>query len=109
MYGFKSCNRCKGLSKIQAFNLREPLCNKSCLVSYHISLVILFVAEHSLGAYDSCILGALFKCPNLIAGEVVQFLMHGIHPIRILESFIYTFRLNARNKRVMFGKISKFL
>src|SRR5688572_7684694 len=44
--------------------------------------------------------------PYLIPREVVEFLLHCQHPIRILKCFLYPVWLNRGNKRVMFTKVS---
>src|SRR6187455_1696022 len=44
--------------------------------------------------------------PYLIPREVVEFLLHRQHPIRILKRFLYLVWLNRGNKRVMFTKMS---
>src|SRR6187455_2227631 len=43
--------------------------------------------------------------PYLIPREVVEFLLHRQHPIRILKRFLYLMWLNRGNKRVMFTKM----
>jgi hypothetical protein len=44
--------------------------------------------------------------PYLIPHEVVEFLLHWQHLIRILKCFLYPVWLNGGNKRVMFTKMS---
>ena len=104
MDSFKSCNGGECLSEVQPFNLSEALSHKSCLVSNHHSMLILFVAEDPLGADDVLVLRMFFKNPNFIASEVVELFLYGHHPIRVLKSFIYICGFQARNKRVMFTK-----
>jgi hypothetical protein len=55
--------------------MREPLCNKHCLVTHSDTLIICLVIEHPLCSNYPCILGLLFKCPNFIGGEVVKLFM----------------------------------
>jgi hypothetical protein len=44
--------------------------------------------------------------PYLIPREVVEFLLHRQHPIRIFKCILYPVWLNSGNKRVMFIKMS---
>ena len=52
------------------------------------ALIILLVSEDPLCSNHSCIFGSLFKCPHLVAREVVQLLLHGNDPILITKSFL---------------------
>ena len=101
---FKSCNRSKSFTKIQTFDLREPFCHKSCFVAYHHPMLILLVSKNPLSADDVLVFRRSFEDPNFIAGEVVQFFLHGHHPIRVLKCFLYASGFNTRNKRVIFAK-----
>jgi hypothetical protein len=47
------------------------------------------------------------KAPHFISLEVVELLLHGQHPVRILQGFFYPERLNRRDKGVMLTKISQ--
>ena len=64
---FKSCNRSKGFTKIQSFDLRKPFCHKSCLVAYHHPMFILLVSKDPLGADDVLVFRRSFEDPNFIA------------------------------------------
>src|SRR6185295_1863518 len=106
---FKSCDRSKGFTKIQTFDLRKPFCHKSCFVAYHHPMFILLVSKDPLGADDVLVFRRSFEDPNFIAGEVVQLILHGHHPIRVLKRFLYASGFNTRNKRVIFAKRSMFI
>src|SRR3954465_15559031 len=54
--GLKASHGCICLSIINAFNLREPLCNQSFLVLYNNSMLILLVLEYPLGAYNIAVI-----------------------------------------------------
>ena len=88
-YSFQSCDWSKSFIKIQTFDLRKPFCHKSCFVAYHYPMFILLVPEDPLSANYILVFRRSFKDPNFIAGEVVQFLLHGHHPIRVLKRFLY--------------------
>src|SRR6185437_12166239 len=103
-YSFKSCDGSKSFTKIQTFVLRKPFCHKSCFIAYHHPMFILLVSEDPLSADDVLVFWRSFEDPNFIAAEVVQFFLHGHHPIRVLKHFLYASGFNTRNKRVMFTK-----
>src|SRR6185503_15137922 len=96
--------RGKCFTKIQPFNLSKALSHKSCLISNHHTMFILFVAEDPLGANDVLALRTLFKNPNFIAGEVVELFLYCHDPIQVLKCFIYICGFQVRNKRAMFTK-----
>ena len=69
-------------------------------------MFILLVLEDPLCSNDIMMLfGSLHKGPYFVAGEVVEFFMHGINPIRIVKYSFYLKGLNTRDKRVMFTKV----
>jgi hypothetical protein len=80
-------------------------CHKSSLVSWHHPMLILLVAEHPLGSHN-ILLWKWHQDPHFISLEVVEFFLHGQHPVWILQGFFYPKRLNRRNKRVMLTKNS---
>jgi hypothetical protein len=46
------------------------------------------------------------QAPHFISFEVVELLLHGQYPVRILQGLFYSKRLNRRNKVVMLIKNS---
>jgi uncharacterized membrane protein len=58
---------------------------------------ILLVVEHPLGSHN-ILLRTWHQALNFISLEVVELFLHGQHPVRILQGFFYTERLNRRNK-----------
>ena len=77
-----------------------------CLVSSYLSMFILFVLEDPLCSNDIIMLfGSLHNSPYLVAGEVVEFFMHGIYPIRIVKCIFNLKGLNTRDKQVMLTKV----
>jgi hypothetical protein len=53
------------------------------------------------------IFGSFYSSPNFVALEVVEFLMHGIKPIRILKRLINFLRFYTRDKSMMRAKVRK--
>ena len=69
-------------------------------------MFILFVLEDPLCSNDIMMLfGSFHKGPYFVAGEVVEFFMHGIYPIRIVKCIFNLKGLNTRDKGVMFTKV----
>ena len=91
-------------TKTQTFNLRKSFCHKSYFIAYHHPMFILLISEDPLSADDVLVFRRSFENPNFIAGEVVQLLFPGHHPIRVLKRFLYASGSNTRNKRVIFAK-----
>ena len=86
---FKTSNGGKGFTEIDTFDLRKPLGHQSCLFVNENAIFVLLVLEHPLGANNIlAILGSSNKRSNLVALEVVEFIMHGLKPILIFEGFI---------------------
>src|SRR3954467_15192531 len=59
--GLKASHGCICLSIINAFNLRELLCNQSCLVTHNNSMAILLVFEYPLGTNNIVAIFGLFN------------------------------------------------
>src|SRR3954463_12181644 len=69
---------------------------------------ILLVLEYPLGSKDIVVpRWPWHQSPHFVVLEVVEFFMHDIKPIRIIECFIYLLGFNTRDKRVMFTIVSQ--
>jgi hypothetical protein len=68
-------------------------------------VLVLLIAEYPLGSHN-VFLWTWHHAPNFISLEVVELLLHGQHPVRILQGLFYPERLNRRDKRVMLTKVS---
>jgi hypothetical protein len=83
--------------------VRLPLCNKYFydIVTF-ISIYSVIICVVFFGAY----MRRTRLYPLNPGVTVIEFFLHGQHPVQILQGFFYPKRLNRRNKRVMFTKIS---
>ena len=101
--GFKTSKGSKGFTVVDTLDLGVALCYQSCRVANDVPMSILLVLEDPLGSNDVVVPGRSWhQSPHLVVLEVVEFFMHGIKPIRILECLIYLLGFNTRDKRVMF-------
>ena len=88
---------------VDTLDLGVSLCYQTSLVANDNSMSILLVLEYPLGSNDIMVpRWPWHQSPHLVVPEVVEFFMHGIKPIRILERLIDLLGFNTRNKRVMF-------
>jgi hypothetical protein len=90
--------------KVQALYLNKILSDQSCLVPCHHAILILLVAENSLGANDIGI-RSFNQSPNLISLKVVQLFLHSHHPIFILKCLLNLYWFYRRNEGVILTKI----
>jgi hypothetical protein len=74
----------------------------------HHPVLVLLVAEHPIGSHN-VLLWTWHQAPHFVSLEVVEVLLHGQHPVRILQGFFYPERLNRRTKGVMLTEISQSL
>ena len=101
--GFKTSNGSKGFTVVDTLDLGVALCYQPSLVAYDNPMSILLVLEYPLGSNDIMVPGwPWHQYPHLVALEVVEFFMHGIKPIRILERLIDILGFNTRYNCVMF-------
>ena len=97
---FKSSNRCKSFIEINSFNLCVALSYKPCLISHHKADFILFVVVDSFGTNDVVLawVWSLDKLPHIVDLELMQFILHGLNPLRLHKCFIYLSGLCDRDK-----------
>ena len=102
MNRFKASNGSKGFTVVDTLDLGVALSYQTSLVANDDPMSILLVLENLFGSNDIMVLlGPWHQSPHLVALEVVEFFMHGIKPIRILERLIDLLGFNTRDKRVM--------
>ena len=104
---FKSSNRCKRFVEINSFNLCVALSYKMSLIPHHKAVFILFVAVDPFGADDVVLVWvwSLDKLPHIVELELMQFILHGLNPLRFHECFINFSGLCDRDKRKMSTKV----
>ena len=106
--GLEPCNGCKGFTKVHAFDLRIALCHQSCFVADDRATFILLVLEDPLGTDNiAAMIGSFHESPNIIPLEVVEFLLHCIQPIGIVESIINFEWFHPRDKVMVRTKVCK--
>ena len=88
-YGFKSCHRSKCFIEVNSFHLSVTLCNKTSLVSYHLTMLILLVTIYPFGAYYIVLprIRTLDQFPHIVQLELLKFFLHGLNPFRFHEGF----------------------
>src|ERR1041385_1135504 len=106
--GLKTSHGGKSFTKVNTFDLGKTLSHQPCLVPDDNTKCILLVLENPLGPNNIMItFGSLHYCPHLVALEVIEFIMHGLKPIRIFKRLTYLLGFNTRNKCIMGTKVSQ--
>src|SRR3989337_3126594 len=98
MNRFKASNGSKGFSVVDALDLGVALCHQTSLVANDNPVSILLVLEYPFGSNNIMVLlWPWHQSPHLVVLKVVEFFMHGIKPIRILQHLIDLLWFNTRN------------
>ena len=86
----KSSNRCKSFIEINSFNLCVALSYKRSYIPYHKAIFILCVAVDPFGTDDVVLawVWSLDKLQQIVELELMQFILHGLNPLRFRECFI---------------------
>jgi hypothetical protein len=91
-------NRSKCFPKVLTFYLPISLCYNASLVSHNLTVLPLFVLEHSFGANRIDSMRRINQDPDLVSLKVLQPFMHVIDPTQIRKSVSDILRLEQSNK-----------